>query len=166
MFYLINEKDELFGEMVLVNAMSLQSLEVETEEDKSELDVIFRHNNDENSFTFSGDNIFNVNKVIQNIAEMKAWHFENPYIVLNDIENTQNISHVFGKHSELHSKVSTILVNLYEIGLVYEEDGQYILTTSEKDFTIKESPEEVFNLIREKVIFPEQADNKQFKHQL
>lgn len=97
---------------------------------------------------------------------MKAWHFENPYIVLNDIENTQNISHVFGKHSELHSKVSTILVNLYEIGLVYEEDGQYILTTSEKDFTIKESPEEVFNLIREKVIFPEQADNKQFKHQL
>ena len=166
MFYLINEKDGLFGEMVLVNAINLQSLEVETDNDKEESEVIFRHKHDENSISFDSNNIFNVNKVINNIADMKQWYFENPYIVLSDIENVENIQHVFGKNSELCSKLSTILINIYDIGLVYEEDGQYILTTPEKNFTIGESPEEVLSFIKEKIITLENVDDKRLNRLL
>ena len=145
MFYLIDEKDEFFNGKLLVNALNLETIEVAT---NGKPEVVFRHFNDENMFAFNESELFNVDEVIQNISELTPEQYSNPFIVVTDQQNIDFYSH----DSKIRKKVSKILVNIESIGIVYEKDYEYILTTKNQNFTIKESPEEVFFLIQEKII--------------
>lgn len=165
MFYLINDKDGLFKESILVNAMNLKSLEVTTATDDDDFDVKFTHKGqeDETVFGYNDNEIFNVDSVISKIASMKKWQFDNPFIILTDIENVNTIIENFGSNSKLLSKMTTILINIHDIGLVYEDEDEFILTTAHKNFTISESPEEVLQLIEAKLSITEipTLDSKQ-----
>lgn len=156
MFYLINQKDGLFDQNILVNALNLKSIEVSTGGDDDNYDVIFTHLDDDTTFSFEPESIFNVDQVIHEISQLKPPVYFNNFIVVTDIDNIDNIQDRFGHNSQLMGKATTILININDINLVYEEDNQFILNTHHKNFTIQESPEDVLNLIKFKII-PEET---------
>lgn len=155
MFYLINQKDGLFDQSILVNGLNLKSIEVSTGDDN--YDVIFTHLDDDNTtFSFVPESIFNVDQVIHEISQLKPPVYFNDFIVVTDIDNIENIQDRFGHNSQILGKATTILININEINLVYEENDQFIINTSHKNFTIQESPEAVLNLIKFKIV-PEET---------
>lgn len=168
MFYLINEKDGLSGDGILVNALNLKCIHVSTSSKR--FDINFKHKTEEKSFSYSPEEIFNVDNLIQNISQLTNIEYSNNFIVLTDIENIKYINENFQKKLYLHNKVITILMNINEIELVYNDKGHYILSTCYRDFHIKESPEEVFCLIKNKIVHnltTNSVENKlQIKHRL
>lgn len=160
MFYLIDEKDGLFGEKILVNALNLKGIEIITgDEDYS---VRFSHKDDEKFFTFDPNHIFNVNQVITEIANHSSVQYNNNFLVVTDLENINSISSRFGHFSNIIHKTSKILININDFGMVYEDDGTYVITTAEKNMTIQESPEEVYQQLLAKIVTVEHntVDNK------
>lgn len=150
MFYLIEEKDDLFEQKILVNGMNLKSIEVITGD--NDYSVVFTHNDDDTSFDFEPNSLFDVNQVISELASQKPIEYNNPFIVVTDLDNINSISNRFGHFSPIISKASKILVNIYDFGLVFEKEGKYIISTATKNITIQESPEEVYQQLVSKII--------------
>lgn len=162
MFYLINEKDKFYDGSILVNALNLKTIEVCTGDDS--YDLIFTHHNDDTLFSFKPEELFNVDQVIHNISELKPPVYSNHFIVVTDIGNIENIEERFGSQSDLMHKATTILININDINLAYQNNNEFILDTSNKNFSIKESPEEIFNLIQFKIVpeIPPVLDTKSY----
>lgn len=156
MFYLIDEKDGLFNQKILVNSNNLKSIETVTGQKFS---VRFSHANEENLFVFEPKDIFDVDNVITEIAQQQPVTFKNDFIVVTDIENIQNISKLLGEFSPVINKASKILINIHDLGLVYEKEGKYIITTSGKNITIEESPELIYQQLMHKIIKPESSND-------
>lgn len=150
MFYLIDEKDGLYGQKILFNADNLKSLEVTT--GKNGFNLCFNFQNETQSFSFDPEKIPNVNQIIENIVQMSEQTYSNKFIVLKDIQNVRTISGRFGRNSHILDHATSILINIHEIGLVYEHEGEYVMTIDVKNFAIAESPEKVFHMIQSKTL--------------
>lgn len=157
MFYLIDEKDELFDQKILVNSLTLKSIEVVTGDD--DYSVVFTNNNDDTCFDFEPNALFDVNQVISEIATHPTKHLNNSFIVVTDLDNINSISNRFGHSSPIIRKANKILVNIYDFGLVYEKEGEYIITTAEKNIKIQESPEEIYQQLASKIVKVENTIN-------
>lgn len=83
------------------------------------------------------------------------------FIALTDIENRDSINKRYGTQSILHNKASTLLINIEDISIVSESKQHYCLHTHNQKFTIKESPKEVFDIISQKIIVPQQMVSQQ-----
>ena len=165
MFYLISKKDGLNGSEFLVNAMNLKSLEVMTA--NAEYEVIFTHRETNNTFNFEPRKMFNVGQVMEEITALPEVQYINPFICVTDIENINTVKESFGHDVDMIEKVSRILIKMSEISLVYEDDGSFVIATESKNFTIKESPQEVMELIEAKIKHQEQeVESARWKHNL
>lgn len=150
MFYLIDEKDGWNKEFILVNAVNLTSIVVQT--GTGNFNLTFTHKSEENSFSYKPQEILNVDNIIRNIVNLTECSYNNNFLALTDIGNIEIITKRFGKNSELLSKISTFLININDIQLIYKDNKKYIVATEKENFPIKESPKEVFDMIQRKIV--------------
>lgn len=71
MFYLITQDLGIHGESMLINTISLKSIEVSTGD--KYFDLIVTHYNDINKFSFKPENLINVDTIISDITQLKTW---------------------------------------------------------------------------------------------
>lgn len=159
MFYLITQDLGIHGESMLINTISLKSIEVSTGD--KYFDLIVTHYNDINKFSFKPENLINVDNIISDITQLKTCSYINNFIALTDIENRDTINKQYGTQSILHNKASTLLINIEDISIVSESKKHYCLHTHNQKFIIKESPKEVFDIISQKIIVPQQMVSQQ-----
>lgn len=152
MFYLISKKDGC-NQDILINGLNLKSIEVSTGDKKSWNLVITHQDGEMSEFGFKPEEIFDVSNVLRNIASIHQNKLINPFIVLTDIDNVEEAIDRFGKNSSIPNKVSSILVNIEDIQIAYlDDDDNFILSTNSDNFTVKESPQLIYDLICEKII--------------
>lgn len=150
MFYLMDKKDGLHEGSILINTASLKSLEVTT--GKGNYCICFNFKGEEQLFSFKPQDLPDIADVIDYISQNPEPEYFNHFIKVTDSENVKGISNRFGKNSDILTKASFILININEIGLVYQNEEGYILTTDTKNYHISESPKEVFDMIQSKMI--------------
>lgn len=146
MFYLVNEKNNLSNESILINAHNLEAMETVTES-RDDLELTFHFANETFSFSFNENNFPHADQIIQEISELTPKAYTTPFIVLTDIENINTFKEL-NFNPKILKKAISILVKINDIYLVCEKDNEYYLHTSQLKLTIKESPEEVFKLIQ------------------
>lgn len=148
MFYLIDEKDGLENETILVNIQSLKLMEVLTSKKEPTINLSFRFSEEEDSrFNFHKDACFNVNQVMKNMETVEEVSYKNHLISLTDSENIRSLH----KEQFYFHKFSNLLVNIHSIQIAYCSDHNFILITKERNLYVQESPSEIFTIIQNKI---------------
>lgn len=148
MFYLIDEKDGLLDKKFLVNINTLLFLETSTSKSDS-VELAFHFLNKEDlRFPYKKDNCLNVNALIKTLSEIPEVQYKNKHICLTDVDNFDSLKR---EQFYLH-KFSDVLVHLESILFAYLKDGSTFILTEYYNFKVKESPEEIFAIIQNKIL--------------
>lgn len=149
MFYLIDEKDGLLDKKFLVNINTLLFLETSTSKSKSDsVELAFHFVKEDLRFPYKKDNCLNVNALIKTLSEIQEVQYKNKHICLTDIDNFESLKR---EQFYLH-KFSDVLVHLESIFFAYEKDGFTFVLTEQYNLKVKESPEEIFAIIQNKIL--------------
>ena len=141
MFYLIDEKDGLKSEAILINVKNLKFMETMTQRKSSEVSVAFHFSEDECArFSFDKDSCFNVNDVMRKMEDLEDVTYKSNVICLTD---SQNVLSLQNEQFYLH-KFSNILMNLDSIQIVYFLHGHFKVITKERNVQVKESPLDIY----------------------
>lgn len=148
MFYLIDEKDGLLDKKFLVNINTLLFLETSTSKSDS-VELAFHFLSKEDlRFPYKKDNCLNVNALIKTLSEIQEVQYKNKHIALTDVDNFKSFKRA---QFYLH-KFSDVLVHLESIFFAYEKDGFTFVLTEHYNLKVKESPEEIFAIIQNKIL--------------